>query len=429
MNKIFALFMLSIVFSVPVYAENLSLDDALTYAIERNEDIKISDFSIQQMDSVIREIKSSLYPTVTAGASYMGVVDHSSPNAPTIINPKYNYGGFYTSASIEGSQLLFAFGMIQTAVEAAELSKGLMYTQKDVAMMNLRYSVRNAYFATLVYEENHKIAQESLNNALETKRRLLNSASVRASQSDLIKIDSDIASRKPVVESSKLLMNQGYRLLQVLCVMNEPPTSLTTRYDDMTKPDIDLEKLVEMVEDSPAIKSLVTQIRIDKKTADSKRASNNPTISLAGSYLIGDSSVYPYLRNGSIAGEGYLGIFANIPLYDGGRSSAQARQQDINSYMNTSRLIQTKRQLTTSVKDAYEMYQSKMDILVMDDEAITLALRSYQMSLSRFLNGQTSATELNDVEIGLTSLKMNRISTINAIYSALAQIEQIVGEL
>ncbi len=420
------LLVLGLAFFTPdVYATELSLEDALKYALERNEDIDIAELTIEQSDFVVREVKSAIYPSITANGQYIAGHSFSTP-----------YEGFSTSqhrfnagVGLEVNQLLFAFGMIENAVEAAELAKELMFTQKDVAYTSLRYSIRTAYFAALMYEENYRIARQSYRNALNTKKKLEASASVRTSQSDLIKVDADIASRKPTVDSAKLLLEQSYRLLEALCVLDKPITKLSTQFKKMAIKDFDLSTALPLVANSPTIRLLEQQVDYHTKLAEAKRDTDNPTVGLKASYQLGDSSEFLHLAEPNWSGEGSLGVYLSIPLYDGGKAEAQGRQEDYNAKINAKRLTQTKRNLEQTLINAYENYTTNLKVLKMDDEAITLANRSYELSLARFLNGQASAVELNDVESGLTHLKMKRIATINSLYSSLAEVERIVGEI
>ncbi len=425
MNKILSLIFSMLLVGNVAHAVELSLDDALKFALERNEDIKIADLTAMQSNYIVREVESAIYPTITAKGQYLGNHNYSNPhNMPSTTTGRFNAG-----ASIEASQLLFAFGMIENAIEAAALAKDMMYTQKDTAITSLRYSIRNAYFAVLVYEANYEIAKQSYQNALNTKKKLETSASVRMSQSDLIKVDADIASRKPSVDSAKMMLEQGYRLLEVLCVLDEPITKLTTQYDDMEIAHMDFDVALTLIDSSPTVKLLTQQVKYSEKMAEAKRDTDNPTVALSGSYSLGDTSIHPYMTKPNWTAEGMLGIFATIPLYDGGKAEAQGMQEDYNARINHVKLMQTKRNLENALKNAFQTYTTNIEVLKMDDEAIKLANRSYELSLSRFLTGQTSAVELNDVESGLTQLKMKRISTINSIFSALAEIEQIVGEI
>ncbi len=443
MKKIGIALVIMLLFNTTAQARTLSLDEALTYAIENNEDMKIAEFSVDKMDYLIKEIRSTLYPTVSVSAQYMlyhakaepnSVISTGMPALDAVFSAMYAYDthGFSGGIGIEARQLVYAFGMVNLALETAQLSKDLMTVQKDAAIMNLRFSIRNAYFATLVYEENYKIAQQSYNNALNTKRKLSSSASVRMSQSDLIKVDSDIASRKPQVDNAKLLLDQGYRLLQILCVLDEPITSLSTKFDDMPKLDAstNLTNLLSLIPDSPTMKSLEMAVELDYKNAESKMAAKRPMINLVGSYSSSlASDGFNIFSESNYSGEGAIGLVATIPLFDGGKAKNQSRQAELDARINSHKMEQTQRQLENAVINAYETYLSKLETLKMDNSAIQLAERSYQMSLARFLNGQTSATELNTVEQGLTGLKMSRMGTINAIYASLAQIEQIIGEL
>ncbi len=430
MKKFSIALVIMLLFTTTAQARELSLEDAVAYAIERNEDMKIAEFSVEKMDYLIKEVRTTLYPTVNVSAQYMLTHGMSYPETPVpMFNPEYNQHGFMGGVGIEARQLLFAFGMINLAIETAELSKDLMNVQKDLALANLRFSIKNAYFATLVYEENYKIAEQSYNNALNTKRRLSSSASVRMSQADLIKVDADIASRKPIVDNAKLLLAQGYRLLQTLCVIEEPITSLTTSFNDMPKTDVELASLLARIPDSPTIQALNMAAELDYKNAKSKMAVKRPMLNLVGSYSLSKSSEDIIVFGGDFKGEGAIGIALTVPLFDGGKAKNQSRQAELDARINTSKKEQTQRQLETALVNAYETYHSKMEVLKADNAAITLAERSYQMSLSRFLNGQTSATELNNVEQGLTMLKMSRMGTLNAIYASLAQIQQIIGDI
>ncbi len=425
MNKILLLFFSFLLCNQNAFALELSLEEALEYAIERNEDIDIAQLTIEQSNFIVREVESAIYPSITATGQYLLNHTYNDPHG----EPSNGQHIFNAGVGIEVNQLLFAFGMIENSIETAKLAQELMHTQKDIAYNSLRYAIRNAYFAALMYEENYNIAKQSYRNALNTKKKLESAASVRMGQSDLIKVDADIASRKPTVDSAKLLLEKSYRLLEVLCVLDEPVTKLTSQFNDLPIIDFTLDTALALLPNSPTLKMLEQQIDYSVKLAEVKRDANNPTIGLRASYNFGDSSEHLYLSEPDWGGEGTVGVFVSIPLYDGGKAEAQGMQEDYNAKINRKNFIQTKRELENQLEDAYKTYTTNLEVLKMDDEAITLASRSYELSLARFLNGQASAVELNDVESGLTNLKMKRIATVYSIYSSLAQVEQIVGEL
>jgi len=433
--KSFFLLVVFLVISVSnSYAVDLSLANAVSQGLEYSDDIKIAMQQIDRVEELINEASSSNLPTLSLNANYQLASDLFLDNQPSLYNSQVNAG-------LEAGYLLFAFGAISDAIESIKFSKRATIVQKSIIVNEFIYAIKIAYFSSLVADGLLKVAQGSYENAVKSKSLIERQAAVRAPQADIIKISADIASRRIDVENSKINRDIAYRLLKTLINMDSKEIiTLTTIFNVTQLPNLNDEMIMSSVVSDNGTEQLLElriydfMIESDKLIASSKRKGIYPNISLVAGYGISNglnfgSNNSPLYTNSLTGDEGYIGVNFTFKFFDGFKSRSQSNQHIIDSYIKGYQKSLERRDIKKELEDSIERYQTFMQILKLNKEAVVLGQRSYDLSLARFLNGQTSATELNDVERSLSLLKANTIQTLNNIYSSLAVIEKYIPEV
>ena len=415
-------------FTVNLYSREISLENAIQLGIENSDDLNAALKQIEKVQEVLNEISATNLPTVSLNGQYRVGSDLFFEKSITSSNYLGNIG-------IEANYLLYAFGAISDSIEAVKFTKEATAVQRDIIETELTYSIKLAYFSALVSDLFLDIAKESYANAVKSKKLIETQAAVRAPQADLIKISADIASRKIEVATTNIDRSNAYRLLKTLIYIDSnEEINLSTLFGKMNKPVLTDEIITSNLSNSDGVE-LINQLKIydiqiesDMYNAKAVGKGNLPKLSLAGGYGISNygnfsDTVSLGLPSGNITSdEGYVGIFLTYEFFDGFKSKSQKKQFIADSQIKGFQKNSERRNITSELLDSLLIYNQYQNILTLNNEAIVLGQRSYELSLARFLNGQTSATELNDVERSLSQLKRDRALTMNNIFSSLAAI-------
>ena len=415
-------------FTVNLYSRDISLENAIQLGIENSDDLSAALKQVEKVQEILNEVSANRLPTIALNGQYRVGSDLFFEKSLTSSNYLGNLG-------VEANYLLYAFGAISDSINAVKFTKEATAVQRDIIETELIYSIKLAYFSALVSDLFLDTAKESYANAVRSKKLIETQAAVRAPQADLIKISSDIASRKIEVATANIDRANAYRLLKTLIYISpNEDIKLSTLFKGMNKPILTEEMITANLSNSDGFE-LINQLKIydiqiesDMYNAKSVGKGTLPKLSLAGGYGLSNYGNFSDtaslgLPAGNITSdEGYVGIFLSYQFFDGFKSKSQKKQFIVDSQIKSFQKNSERRNITSELLDALLVYNQYQSILTLNNEAIVLGQRSYELSLARFLNGQTSATELNDVERTLSLLKRDRALTMNNIFTSLAVI-------
>ncbi|SMF01614.1 TolC family protein [Pseudobacteriovorax antillogorgiicola] len=430
-------FGLLVVLSYGSHGFSLTLDEAVQKGLATSEDLTIRKLEIDLYKENLSEIQSTLYPKISGSAQFMhylekpvitipeGTLPAELPfSVPDEIPIAQDYAG---EASLTVQQVIYTFGAISKGIEAARQSINLGKTVEESAQDDLREAIKNAYFDALAADRALQIARDSLKNAKESEALLSQGVrGGRSSQSDLIRIRSDIQIRRPAVTQKKLQRDLAYDYLRFLIgAKKDEPLKLSEKLQVSRKVPTSSELESKMIANQPKLKALQQKADLFRASAAATEASFNPTLAAFGNLTVNAQS--EDINADNLQTVSAIGLQLNFKLYDGGTNSSQKQQQMIESKKAEQELKLSSRQLKLGLNRALASVNTLKEILAEIDQALTLADRSYKISLKRFRVGQTTPLELNDVERSLTQLKETRLDALLKLNKAYVTIEKLTG--
>jgi outer membrane protein TolC len=391
------------------FARSLGVDEAIGLVLEESQDIRKAEANVRRMDAILTAAAAARWPKLDATASYqtnafgLPIQASASASVPAAID---NIGALGVSASMP----IYSFGKIGYALDMARGGVEIAKKSRELAEIETRAAAVQLYWTAKVTDESVRVAEKSLKNTKNAQRQL--TATGRANRSNLVKIAADVAAREIDLENAKFNRDSAHRMLKVYAGIGEyEPMVLTSDFPNSFA-----------AKTKKEINPLEWHIyELQAKIADAEKRQNYagylPTIAATGSYnylRLSDSlenigSFYPALKSSNV------GISVTMPLFDAGARMAQATASAMNAIsaredLDKSRKIKTAEYNELIQKHAH-LRQSLKDILRAKD----LAEKAYDLSKSRFLAGQTSATELSDVERTMSQMEM-------AVFNAKLQI-------
>ena len=430
MRNIFGLFLCVALAVSNANAMDLSFQDAVDKIIAESSDIKKADANIKKAQAQLKSVNANRWMSIDGTVSYMNLINvkdptnHEGIKLPSeigaMLNEKMNISSIpdnIFSAGVQITQPIYTFGKIGNAVDAMHDAIDMSKSAKEVTEREVRYSAANLYWTAKMTDEIVAASMRNLNNARGARKKL--TAAGRANRSNLIKIESDIASKEIDLSDAEFNRDTAYAILKIMAGIDEnEEIVLTDSFPDKFEP-LNAKKLTS----NPQWDIYQKQVKMYESNASSKRSGAYPTLAAVGSYsfyALGEHAGGMFEREGSQSA--YWGLSLKVPLFSGGLHSANATVEAMNAEAAHQELDNAKKQITHEYNTAVNKYKHLCNNLAKLNEAYDLAQRAYNVSLNRFASGQTSAIELSDVS---TSLYRMDVSLLNAKYNILMAAESV----
>ena len=435
MNKIKSMFVLAVaVYGAAVMssdAMDLSLADATNMIMSESHDLKKADANLKKAEASLDSANASRWFKLDGSVSYMNLVNVEDLTKQKSVTLPPSMGGLISEslkdqavtfnipdnifqAGVSLTQPIYTFGKIGNAVKSVRSAIKMANASKEMTLREVKYASAQLYWTAKMTDEIVKLAKQDLNNARAAKKSLTSAG--RANRSNLLKIESDIASKEINVSDAEFNRDTAHRMLKIMAGIDTNEQLVLT--DEFPKT---FEKLnAGELKTTPQWEILSEQVRMYENLAKSKRANAYPTLAATASYsyttLSEDIDALFDKEGGQSAS---WGLAIQVPLFSGGLNRANATIEAMNAIAAQQDLEQAKKITTEQYNNAIKQYDRLRGNLETLTKARDLAAQTYKLSQNRFASGQTSAVELADVSAGLYQLDIALLSTkYNILMSA-----------
>ena len=435
MNNLKSVLMFASVFAgafiLPGAAMDLSLTDATDMIVTQSHDLKKADANLKKAEASLDAANANRWFKLDGSVSYMNMVNVENPSESRTIDLPPALGGFISEslkdqsvsisipdnifqAGVSLTQPIYTFGKIGNAVKSVKSAIKMADASKEMTLREVKYVSAQLYWTAKMTDEIVKLAKQDLANARAAKKSLTSAG--RANRSNLLKIESDIASKEINVSDAEFNRDTAHRMLKIMAGINiDEPLVLT---DNFPKDFADLN--AGELTTTPQWEILGEQVKMYERLAKSKRANAYPTLAATANYSymsMAEDAGHMFDKKGSQSA--YWGLALQVPLFNGGLNRANATVEAMNAIAAQQDLDQAKKITTEQYNNAIKQYDRLRGNLETLIKARDLAAQTYKLSQNRFASGQTSAVELADVSAGLYQLDIALLSTkYNILMSA-----------
>lgn len=423
--------------SAPAYAMDLSLSDAVTRVTNESHDLKKAVANLEKAEASLDAVNANRWFKIEGTAAYTNMINVENPSQARMIeipgeilgeiSDKFKDGIAFEipdnmfTASVNITQPIYTFGKIGNAVKSVKSAIKMADASYELTKREVAYAAANLYWTAKMTDEIVRLSESDLNNARAARRRL--TAAGRANRSNLVKIESDIASKEINMSDAKFNRDTAHRMLKIMAGINlDEELVLTdafpTSFGELSAP----KKLTS----TPQWDILSEQIEMYERNARSQRAGAYPTLAATAGYsYYGMSTEIDSMFDASGSQSATVGLALQVPIFSGGLNRANATIEAMNAEVARQDLAQAKKLTSEQYDNAIKQYNHLRGNLAKLKEARDLAAKAYQFSQDRFGAGQTSAIELADAAAGLYQLDM---ALLNMKYNILMS-EQSVKKL
>lgn len=413
-------------------AMDLSLNDAIQKIVAESHDLKKADANLKKAQASLDAANAARWFNVEGTATYMNLVNVEKPFDSYNLKLPPEIGGLIPQlagidsldipdnifmAEVTVTQPIYTFGKIGNAVDSVRNAIKASEYSKEMVMREVKYAAADMYWTAKMTEEIVKISKKDLDDARSAKRNIAGAG--RANRANLVKIESDIATKEIGLSDAEFNRDTAYRMLKILAGIDvDEPLNLTDEFPDKFD-DMPDKKLTN----TPEWMALDQQVKMYESKAASQRANGYPTLAAVGSYTystMGNSVKHIFDKDG--AQSAYWGLALKVPIFSGGVNRANATVDVMNAESARQDLEKSKKITSEKYANAIKQYNHLRDNLAGLENARDLAARAYGFSRDRFAAGQTSAVELADVSASLHQLDM---ALLNAKYKILMSAESV----
>ena len=419
------------------YAMDLSLNDAVDMILDESQDLKKADANIKQAEAQLDAVNANRWFKIDGTATYMNLIDVKNPTKSYSVDIPPELGGMLSQiagqtvslptsidipdnmfmAGVSVTQPIYTFGKIGNAVRGVKSAIKMAQASHEITRREVKYSAVDLYWTAKMTDEIVKISRADLQEARDARRSLTSAG--RANRSNLVKIESDIATKEINLSNAEFNRDTAHRMLKILAGIDiNEELNLTDEFPDEF-PDLNAPELTS----TPQWDALNEQIQMYERNARSQRANALPTLAATASYNY--IAYGPNMANtfgSDNMQSAYWGLALQVPIFSGGANMANATVQAMNAESARQDLDKSKKMTTEEYNRAIDQYNHLRGNLQTLENARDLAAKAYDFSSERFASGQTSAVELAEVSAGLYQLDM---ALLQAKYNILMSAESV----
>lgn len=390
----------------------LTLNSAISMALERNKDILISNEDVKKSEAQISEAYGNAYPQVTAEAGYTRNLE-----LPKMIfaGQTFTIGSDNSySANLTLSQVLFS-AKVNTAIKIAKEYKNYTGYNAQTVKEDVILEVKKAFYSVLLTQRLVEVSREGLRLAkanYDNLSQLYKQGS--ASEFDLLRAEVQVANTEPTVskaENSYELAKNALRNLLSISLDRDIDLVGSLEMEELSANVIE-EESREALRRNSALLGLESYERILDKNVQIEKADYYPTLAAFGTvqYQAQDNTFdvgdYEWIRSTMV------GLNISIPIFSGMQTKYRVQQAQIDKQ----KVVLNRQKLEEGIKIQLEESRLRMSEarsrVMAQSRSVEQAERAQGIAEVRYKSGLGTQLELIDAQVALTSTRINKAQAI-----------------
>lgn len=437
-NKLVLLFSLLLSLQITAQEEtiNLSLQEAIDYAIKNNTSAKNAKLDVDAAVKQKWETTAIGLPQISAKIDYnnwlkqqVSLIDINNDG----IEDELVFGTSQTvNATATLNQLLFD-GSYLVGLQSAKVFLEISKNAKDKTDLEVRKATINAYGNVLLSQESITIYESNIlilkNNLRETKaifeNGLTEEENVEQLQITLKQITSGYknALRLNSIAHQMLNINLGVDL--------NTNVNLTETLEGLALKNVDLELLntTDEIKSTIDYKIAANDKRSKELLLKLEKTKALPSLSafINGGYAGNNDELNFLTKDQKWFGSSLVGVSLNVPIFSSGQRSARTQRARINLEKAENNLSDTEKQLKFQVASAKSNYQFAIEQFNTSKESLTLAERIEKKNQTKFFEGITTSFDLRQAQQQLYSTQQEYLQAMLEVINNKVTLETLLN--
>ncbi len=415
----------------------LTIDKAVSIALEKNYDIQIARLSVEKAEEQITEAYAGAWPKLNFNGQYTrnlkSPVLFIPPNTP--FNPSPNTLTFSIGAKnsynlgVSLSQTIFD-PRLGTAISIAKKYSKYSDLSNESAKDDVIAQVKESFYSVLLSKklvevnvQGYKVAQANYENTGALYKQ------GAASEYDYLRAEVQLANVKPMLIEARNNLQLAKNALKNLLALD-----LNTTIDvegefkiEKVSPDL-MERSNEILKDkNPALQKLSIQKLMLEENVNIEQAAYLPTLSAFGNYDWQTQDNTFKFSNYNWANTITVGLSLTYPIFEGFKRSARIQQAKI----DVENLEVTKNKAEAGLRIGLMQSKLKMeealDRIQAQEKSVQQAQRALEIAQTRYKEGVGTQLEILDTQNSLTQTRINYEKAVYDFLVAKTEWEKVLG--
>jgi HAE1 family hydrophobic/amphiphilic exporter-1 len=385
-------------------ARTLTLDQALSIAMEKNRDIEKSREYARYVQGRYVEERAAALPQLSLNAAATISKDESQ-GFTGMTSRQYS-----RTADVTLSQPLYTWGKIGAAIRAAEVGLKTADEQLRLYRQAVYRDVTATFYDILLAKELHRLAGENLaqkkRHQDEARRKF---AAGVATDYDVLAADVAVDNARPEGIRSENSVRTAREKLRFLLALEGVEVDVSGSLDSDTVPPQSFEEALKSAQDHrPELSDAKLRVGIYNELVSIANADNKPRLDLRGSagwhWMDMNSTGSGHTEDGAAWN---AGVFLTFPFFDGFRTSGRVTQAK--SDLRTKQIEESRLRdsVALEVRDAINAVREASEIVLALSSTVRQAERLVQMAEKGYEFGVKIRLEVDDAQLNLVQAQSN----------------------
>jgi outer membrane protein len=388
--------------------QQVTLGDALTFALQNNVKIRKARLDIDGGRYKVEEVRSQALPTITgtSGLTYNAiigqqVVDFGGQLQTLRFGQKWN-----STAGVQLSQQLFN-QQVFTGLQAAKSSEEYYNLTAQLTEEQIIELVANNYYQVLVNREQLNVIDNNIKNVKVIEKIISNqyqNGLAKKIDVDRIKVNLTNLETQRVQTLNAITQLENQLKFSMGMPVTSPITLPATELTEVKQLPVFAESIA--LNNRTEIKLLDNQDKLLWLQRKAYVAEYYPSLSLTGNYTYSSQSQgFDFLNSNATAigfGSSAIGLSLKIPIFNGFLTRSKIRQADVNIRKAKEDRAETTNALNLAYENAKIELTNSISTINAQKKNAELAQEIYKSTQNNYNNGLASLTDLLDTETSLT---------------------------
>lgn len=439
----------------------ISLDEAISLALENNGLNKISKINLEIADAQYQQALSANFPSLDAvlyanrnnadtivqqrgffnlPAELTGVISALSPvgsTPTTTISADLDSiaaGRDTVKGSLEMNYALYTGGKIEAIINQAKLNKELVKVAIVRSESNVIFDVKKYYYGYVFTNELHKIVSNIYKNMKFStdlaKEFLENSTTLKINRTDYLNAKlttSLIQSTLSKLELNRELLKNA---MGNLVGLNwDDKIEILYKENEILNQNLELQKIVEKAyELNPDISQIKLAVKIKDEQINEAQSEYYPQVGVFGSVnRTYNSYEYGYLNEDN-QDTWNIGIAVKMSLFNGLRTKNSVLEKKLNKKVIDEQKLLLENAVALQLKNEFltsALGYKQINIL---KEAVETAAENSQLNLKGFEYEMVEAKDMIQSQLTEAYIKADYLKNVHDYLVSLATIDKLVGQ-
>jgi outer membrane protein len=441
MKRVVGAALLAIALPLPAWSQTnpgdaavaLTLDDALRRGIASSHRLAEATARGEAAEAVADQRHAAGLPQVAALAGYTRtnhVPEFAVPGSNNSLRVIYPDVPDNYRTRLDAQWPLYNGGRLSALERAARSEAAASASDVDAARADLRLEITRAYWSLLTASETVRVVNESLERTGEQLRDVRNQLSaglvppnevlnVEAQESRQRLLSIQARSNRDVAEAElgRLVGEAPGARIQPVTPLEAPPAL-----------DASVASLIEIARQArPERAALLKRVEGANERVTAATRSTRPTIAVAGGvdYARPNARIFP--REERWAESWDASINVNWPLFDGGRSRAEAAEAAASTRALQARLAEFDAVLAVELRQRLSEIDSSRAAIAAADDAVRAATEARRVAGDRFTAGVATSTDVLDAQVAVLQAALDRTQALANARLAEARLVRALG--